>query len=313
MWVLGARETTLDIGANMHAAAAEGWGTFPPGTLIFSQFVVPFTGTISQGISEVQTGVAQNFRFGLWRDNNGRPGTLAHDSGSLSAAAAGMKTSTVAPIAVTRGEVLWNAYGTDGNVSLLSINVASNPALALVQYGAQSWVGQASWSFAALASNPPVGGASYGQTGFAAGPVDPLEADAVMIHRNETYDNGELVEVVEYDTDAQTVTTTPPGDTRPMTAEESAAYAAQESAQEAQANTTQMVAESDEAVDKLVLVVEALNAITDLTNAEINANPAAIIKDLARECKTIARQANREARLTSGRTESTDTGEIIDA
>ena len=71
---------------------------------------------------------------------------------------------------------------------------------------------------------------------------------------------------------------------------------------------TQMVAESDEAVDKLVLVVESLNAITDLTNAEINANPAAVIKDVARECKTIARQANREARLTSGRTEGTYTG-----
>ena len=78
--------------------------------------------------------------------------------------------------------------------------------------------------------------------------------------------------------------------------------------QEAQANTTQMVAESDEAVDKLVLVVEALNAITALTNAEINQNAAAVIKDLAHECKTIARQANREARLTSGRTESTHTG-----
>ena len=69
-----------------------------------------------------------------------------------------------------------------------------------------------------------------------------------------------------------------------------------------------MVAESDEAVDKLVLVVENLNALTDLTNADINANPAAVIKDLARECKTIARQANREARLTSGRTEDTYTG-----
>ena len=78
--------------------------------------------------------------------------------------------------------------------------------------------------------------------------------------------------------------------------------------QESQANVTQMTAESAEAVDKLVLVVEALNAITDLTNAEINANPAAIIKDLARECKTIARQANREARMTSGRTEDTFTG-----
>jgi len=80
----------------------------------------------------------------------------------------------------------------------------------------------------------------------------------------------------------------------------------------AEVNTTQLVDESDESVDKLVLVVEALNAITALTNADINANPAAIIKDLARECKTIARQANREARLTSGRTESTDTGTIVD-
>jgi hypothetical protein len=78
--------------------------------------------------------------------------------------------------------------------------------------------------------------------------------------------------------------------------------------QEAAANTTELISESDEAVDKLVLVVEALNALTALTNATINQNPAAIIKDLARECKTIARQANREARLTSGSTESTFTG-----
>ena len=83
-------------------------------------------------------------------------------------------------------------------------------------------------------------------------------------------------------------------------------------ARTAQANTTQMVTESDESVDKLVAVVEALNAITDLTNAEINANPANVIKDVARELKTVARQANREARLTSGRTESTDTGPITD-
>ena len=92
---------------------------------------------------------------------------------------------------------------------------------------------------------------------------------------------------------------------RPWTPEE---LASQESA----ANTTQMVAESDESVDKLVAVVEALNAITDLTNAEINANPAAIIKELTRECKTIARQVNREARMTSGRTEDTDTGPVTD-
>jgi len=78
-------------------------------------------------------------------------------------------------------------------------------------------------------------------------------------------------------------------------------------------NTQQMIDESDESVDKLVLVIENLNALTDMTNADINANPAAIIKDLARECKTIARQANREARLTSGRTESTDTGPVTDA
>jgi hypothetical protein len=93
---------------------------------------------------------------------------------------------------------------------------------------------------------------------------------------------------------------------RPWTAEELGQ-------REASVNATQMVAESDEAVDKLVLVVENLNLITDMTNADINANPAAIIKDLARECKTIARQANREARFTSGRTESTDTGEVVDA
>ena len=82
----------------------------------------------------------------------------------------------------------------------------------------------------------------------------------------------------------------------------------EKAADEASVNTTAMVADSDEAVDKLVLVVENLNAITDLTNADINSNPAAIIKDVARELKTVARQANREARLTSGRTEDTFTG-----
>jgi hypothetical protein len=134
-----------------------------------------------------------------------------------------------------------------------------------------------------------------------------------MIYTDETYGPDGLTEQVVYDTTAQTVTTTPPGDTRPMTPDEAATFAARDQTATAQTNTTQMVAESDEAVDKLVLVVENLNALTDLTNADINANPAAVIKDLARECKTIARQANREARLTSGRTESTDTGEIIDA
>jgi hypothetical protein len=79
-------------------------------------------------------------------------------------------------------------------------------------------------------------------------------------------------------------------------------------AQAAQANVTQMTAEQDESVDKLILVVENLNLITDMTNSEINANPAAIIKDVARELKTVARVANREARMTSGRTEDTDTG-----
>ena len=88
---------------------------------------------------------------------------------------------------------------------------------------------------------------------------------------------------------------------RPWTAEE---LAANESA----ANTTEMTAESAEAVDKLVLVVENLNAITALTNSAINANPAAILKDVAREVKTVARQVNREARLTSGTTDSTYTG-----
>ena len=133
-----------------------------------------------------------------------------------------------------------------------------------------------------------------------------------MIYTDETYDDTGLASSIVYDTTAQTVTTTPPGTSRPMTPDEIAASAAREAADTAAANTTQMVTESDEAVDKLVLVVEALNALTDLTNATINANPAAVIKDLARECKTIARQANREARLTSGRTESTDTGPVTD-
>jgi creatinine amidohydrolase/Fe(II)-dependent formamide hydrolase-like protein len=96
---------------------------------------------------------------------------------------------------------------------------------------------------------------------------------------------------------------------RPMTAEEVALYGPP---LEHLDNEGQLTIQSDEAVDKLVAVVESLNAITDLTNAEINQNPAAIIKDVARELKTVARQANREARLTSGRTESTDTGDVVD-
>jgi methyl coenzyme M reductase subunit C-like uncharacterized protein (methanogenesis marker protein 7) len=89
---------------------------------------------------------------------------------------------------------------------------------------------------------------------------------------------------------------------RPWTADELAANLAS-------ANTERMVTESVEAVDKLVLSVEALNAITAMTNATINSNPAAVIKTLVRETKTIARQLNREARLTSGRTETSFTGQ----
>jgi hypothetical protein len=132
----------------------------------------------------------------------------------------------------------------------------------------------------------------------------------MTIYVNDTYDQtGAVVASETIDTEAGTVTYDPPRDgvtTRPLTLGEADSITGEET-------TIQLVAESDESVDKLVLVVEALNAITALTNAEINANPAAVIKDLARECKTIARQANREARLTSGRTESTDTGDIIDA
>jgi len=83
-------------------------------------------------------------------------------------------------------------------------------------------------------------------------------------------------------------------------------------AQEHADNAAQMVAASDPAVDKLIASINKLNTITAATNATINANPAAYIKDIARECKTIARQLNHEARLTSGRTEDTDTGPIID-
>jgi hypothetical protein len=88
---------------------------------------------------------------------------------------------------------------------------------------------------------------------------------------------------------------------RPLTNEELAGG-------ETQSNVDQLVEESNEAVDKLIAVVEKLNVLTAMSNSIINNNPAAIIKDLARECKTIARQANREARLTSGRTEDTNTG-----
>ena len=137
-----------------------------------------------------------------------------------------------------------------------------------------------------------------------------------MIHRSESLDIGTgKITVVEYDTTAQTVTTTVGTDepvTRPMTPEEIQYYDGLDQMQINAANTNEMVAESDTSVDKLIAVINALNAITDMTNASINANPAAVIKSLTRECKTIARQVNREARMTSGRTEDTDTGPVTD-
>jgi ClpP class serine protease len=131
-----------------------------------------------------------------------------------------------------------------------------------------------------------------------------------MIYQ-DMYSAFDYITIMTYDTEAQTVTTTVDGnvtETRPMTVEEADNLAHRQAVETSDANTTQMVVESGESVDKLVLVVENLNAITDMTNADINANPAAIIKDVARELKTVARQANREARLTSGRTDSTHTG-----
>jgi len=130
----------------------------------------------------------------------------------------------------------------------------------------------------------------------------------MTIYHDEIIENGVVIYATIYDTDTSTATVEENGsvvETRPFTATEQERF----DAVLGEKNVHQMEQESGEAVDKLLLVVENLNAITDLTNSEINANPAAIIKDLARECKTIARQANREARLTSGRTEDTYTGE----
>ena len=124
------------------------------------------------------------------------------------------------------------------------------------------------------------------------------------------------VTVTTYDTDAQTVTvqvgTEPASAPRPMTPEESLSYAHRVEAGEHEANVDEMVTESAVSVDKLLGVIDKLNAITAMTNASVNQNAAAVIKDLARECKTIARQLNREARLTSGKTDSTDTGTVVD-
>jgi hypothetical protein len=137
-----------------------------------------------------------------------------------------------------------------------------------------------------------------------------------VIHTEELYDGtGTVIEKVEYDTATETVITTVNGTapvSRSMTPEELDELTARETAQTSATNTAEMVASSDPAVDKLIAVIEALNAITSMTNATINGNPAAVIKDLARECKTIARQLNHEARLTSGRTEDTDTGPVTD-
>lgn len=138
----------------------------------------------------------------------------------------------------------------------------------------------------------------------------------MAVYSTDVYDVATGVRTVTlYDLDTVTVTVTVDGDvteTRPMTPEEVEQYGYVQAAEVDAVNTAQMVAESDEAVDKLTQVVNDANAITDLTNAEINANVAPILKDVTRLLKTVARQANREARLTSGRTESTDTGEVID-
>ena len=137
-----------------------------------------------------------------------------------------------------------------------------------------------------------------------------------MIHRTEAVDVGTGETTVQvFDTDTQTMTITVDGEVteeRPFTPQESEDFAAADANAAVQANTMEMIAESDTSVDKLIAVVEALNAITDMTNAAINQNAAAVIKNLARECKTIARQVNREARMTSGRTEDTDTGPVTD-
>jgi hypothetical protein len=137
----------------------------------------------------------------------------------------------------------------------------------------------------------------------------------VIISRETTDVSTDTTTVVVFDTVAHTVTTTVDGGTpevRPMTPAEAAHGDMLTVGTTAQANVAQMTVEQDESVDKLVAVVEALNLITDMTNAEINANPAAIIKDVARELKTVARVANREARITSGRTEDTHTGTDTD-
>jgi len=130
----------------------------------------------------------------------------------------------------------------------------------------------------------------------------------MTIYRDEIIEAGAVVYATIYDTETSTATVEDHGsvvETRPFTVTEQERF----DLMLGEKNRHKMEDESGEAVDKLVLVVENLNAITDMTNSEINANPAAIIKDVARELKTVARQANREARITSGRTEDTYTGE----
>ena len=133
----------------------------------------------------------------------------------------------------------------------------------------------------------------------------------MTIHREETYSDAGLVKVVEYDTDAQTVTTTIPPDppqTRPMTPEESARFQEHEAFVTNTTNQATLMAEIEQNIDVLLATVDALNAITDIPNATINANPAAVIKDVAREAKTIARQTVRIARVLTGTTDTTDSG-----
>ena len=74
-----------------------------------------------------------------------------------------------------------------------------------------------------------------------------------------------------------------------------------------------MVAESDEAVDKLVLVVENLNADHRPDQRGDQRQPGGDHQGCGARVKTVARQANREARMTSGRTEDTFTGtEVVE-
>lgn len=88
-------------------------------------FVYPGGRSYSQAQIEVTTAVAgSNFRFGIYNDNNGLPGSLFIEftsGGPVSGGTIGLKT-IVTPFTLTSGRYWFSAIGDNGAVQLRNVN-----------------------------------------------------------------------------------------------------------------------------------------------------------------------------------------------